>query len=88
MYNAVMDIISLTMQKEIEQRLAAGRYGSADELLRTALRALDSAQDVAQDLLERELLKGVEGEEVEMSLPDWDSIENEAFEVLKTNKSR
>ena len=55
------------MQKELEQRLAAGPYRSIDELLRFALRALDSAQDIAQDLLERELLEGLEGKDVDRS---------------------
>lgn len=87
-YNGHMDSISPTMQKEIEQQLAAGPYSSVDELLRNALRALDSVQDVAQDLLEKELLQGLEGEDVEMTPEDWDDIENEALKVLEAKKSR
>lgn len=76
------------MQKEIEERLAAGPYRSVDELLRIALHALDSAQDVAQELFEMELLQGLEGEDVEMTPEDWDDIENEALKVLDSKKSR
>ena len=47
-----------------------------DELLSSALRALDDAHGATQDLLERELLKGLEGEDVEMNATDWDDIEN------------
>lgn len=83
-----MDNISRTTQKEIEQRLAAGQFNSVDELLRTALRALDSAHDAARELVERELLRGLEGEDVEMTSAEWDDIENAALKVLDTKKSR
>ena len=88
MYDTVMDTISQSQQKEIEQRLAAGPFGSVDELLRNALRALDSAQEIAQDLLENELLRGLEGEDVEMTPEDWDDIENQALKVLEAKKHR
>ncbi len=83
-----MDSISADVQKEIELRLAQGRFGSVDELLRSALHALDRAQDVTQDLLERELLQGLEGDDVEMTSADWDDIENEALRVIEAKKSR
>lgn len=53
-----------------------------DELLRFALRALDNAQDTAQDILEKQLLCGLEGKDVEMTPKDWDGIEKEALEVF------
>jgi Arc/MetJ-type ribon-helix-helix transcriptional regulator len=84
----VMDSISPTIQKEIDERLAAGPYRSVDELLRDALRALDRVQDVAQDLLERELIEGLEGEDVAMTPEDWDDIESEALKGLEAKKSR
>ena len=70
-----MDKISSAIQKEIEQRLAAGPFNSMDDLLSTALRA----QDVAQDLLEKGLLRGFDGEDIEMTTADWDEIEAEAI---------
>jgi hypothetical protein len=83
-----MDTISPEVQKEIELRLAAGQFSSVNELLERALRALDSAQDVVKDLLERELLQGLEGDDTEMTTMDWDGIENEALRVLEAKKSR
>jgi len=82
-----MEKISSTIQKEIEQRLAAGPFTSVDELLSNALWALDSAQDAAHDLLEKELLCGLEGEDVEMTPGDWNDIENEALKILEAKKS-
>ena len=83
-----MDTLSPNIKKEIEQRLAQGPYSSADELLTHALRALDNAHDIAQDLLEKELLKGLEGEDIEMTAKDWDDIENEALQTLEAKKPR
>ncbi len=87
-YNVPMDKISSNIQKEIEQRLAAGRFSSVDDLLGSALRALDHAEEVAQDMLEKELLRGLEGEDVEMTPADWDDIETEALKVLAAKKAR
>ena len=83
-----MDTISPSVEKEIERRLTAGPYTSVDELLRSALRALDDAHDAAKDLLEKELLEGLEGEDIEMTAADWDDIENEALKVLEAKKPR
>ena len=83
-----MDTISPNVEKEIERRLTAGPYTSVDELLRNALRALDDAHDAARDLLEKELLEGLEGEDIEMTAADWDDIENEALKVLEAKKPR
>lgn len=83
-----MDTISPTVQKEIEQRLAAGPYGSVDELIADALHALDNAQDAAKNLLEKELLQGLEGGDVEMKRMDWDDIETQAQIVIEAKNSR
>lgn len=83
-----MDAISPEILKEIETRLAEGPFGSADELLRYALRALDRDRNVAQEVLEKELLQGLEGEDVEMTSEDWTDIENAALKVLEAKKSR
>ena len=83
-----MDMISSEMEREIEQRLAAGPYGSADELLRDALKALDNSREAAQDWLEKELLKGLEGEDVAITGDDWDDIEREALRILEAKKTQ
>ncbi|GMV93644.1 MAG: hypothetical protein AMXMBFR82_34220 [Candidatus Hydrogenedentota bacterium] len=83
-----MDAISPELLKEIEARVADGPFGSADELLRFALRALDRDRGVAQDILEKELLQGLEGDDVEMTSEDWTDIENAALKVLEAKKSR
>lgn len=69
------------MLKEIEARVAEGPYRSVDELLRYALRALDRDRRVDQDMLEKELLHGLEGEDVEMTPEDWNDIENAAVKL-------
>ena len=46
------------------------------------------ALDAAKDLLKKELLKGLEGEDIEMTAPDWDDIENEALKLLDAKKTR
>lgn len=74
------------MQKEIEARLAAGPYRSVDELLREALRALDHANEAARELLERELLRGLEGPDIEMNPADWERIEQEALKIVGAKK--
>ncbi len=88
MYNLLVDKISSTIQHEIERRLAAGPFTSLDDLLSSALRALDDAHDAAQDLLEKELLRGLEGEDTEMTSAEWDSIEAEAVRILAAKKNR
>lgn len=82
-----MDAISPEIRSEIERRIAAGSYGSADELLRHALKALDDARDTAREMLEQELLRGFEGDDVEMSASDWESLEREAVKVLESKKA-
>ncbi len=83
-----MDTISPEIAQELERRLAASSYNSIDALLRDALRALDDACANARTILERELLKGLEGDDVELTSEDWDTIEREALDVLKSKKSR
>lgn len=76
------------MAQEIARRIAAGPYKSADELLTDALRAIDGAHETAEAILERELLKGFEGNDVEMTAADWDDIEREAIKVLDSKKAQ
>lgn len=66
-----MSRISADMQEEIQRRVEEGRYGSADDLLRLALKALDDSAEAAAEWLERELLKGLEGEDVEVSRAEF-----------------
>jgi Arc/MetJ-type ribon-helix-helix transcriptional regulator len=80
-----MEPISADIEKELERRLEAGPYGSVDELLRRALKALDDVRAGAREALELELLEGFEGEDVEMTPSDWDGIEREAVKVLESN---
>lgn len=42
----------------------------------------------AKDLLGKKSLKGFEGEDIEMTAPDWDEIENEALKTLEAKKTR
>jgi len=65
-YNGDMAEISPEIEAEIQRRVEQGHYGSADELLRLALKALDDSADAASDWLEGELLKGLEGDDVEV----------------------
>lgn len=83
-----MGTISPELEREIERRLASGTYASLDELLADALRALDDAQGAAQAILENELLRGLEGDDVEMTLAEWNSIEQEARKALDSKQSR
>lgn len=83
-----MDTVSREIEKELERRIAAGSYASLDELLTVALKALDDAQGAANRLLERELLKGLEGEDVALNSADWDDIEREALKVLESKKAQ
>ena len=87
-YNPTMDAISPEIEKELERRLAEGPFRSVDELLRQALNALDGAREAAQELFELELLKGLEGEDVEMTAADWDHIEQQASRVLESKNVR
>lgn len=87
-YNARMDTISPEIEKELERRIAAGSYESLDELLTVALKALDDTQGTTNRLLEGELLKGVEGEDVALNAADWDDIEREALKVLESKKAQ
>ena len=83
-----MDTISPEIEQEIERRLAAGPYASVNELIIDALKALDGAHRSAHELLEKELLLGLEGEDVEMTAADWDDIEKEALSALESKKTR
>ena len=82
-----MGILSAQLEEEIERRAAEEHWNSVDELLRAAFAALDgSGMDRAW--LEQELLKGLEGEEVEMTSEEWDSIEREALSESELAKHR
>ena len=83
-----MDTISTEIEKELERRIVAGPYESLDELLTVALKALDDAQGTTNRLLEGELLKGLEGEDVALNAADWDDIEREALKVLESKKAQ
>ena len=87
-YNACMDTISPEIEKELERRMAAGSYGSLDELLGEALKALDDARVSTRESLEQELLIGLDREEVEMEAADWDDIEREALEAIESKKAQ
>jgi Arc/MetJ-type ribon-helix-helix transcriptional regulator len=82
-----MTAISREIQDELARRTATGGYASVDELLRDALKALDDTNRAANALLERELLKGLEGKDVEMTPEEWDAIEREALETLKSKNA-
>lgn len=86
-YAVCMEMLSPEIEREIERRLAAGNYGSADELFREAFKVLDDAKGAAHALLEGELLRGLEGGDVEMTAADWDSIEREALDIIDSKKA-
>lgn len=83
-----MESLSPEIEEEIERRLVQGNYSSIDDLFRDALKALDDAKANALALLEKELLLGLEGEDVEMTESDWDSIEQEALQLLESRKQQ
>lgn len=87
-YNVAMDFVSPEIAREIERRLAAGPHVSVDALLKDALRALDAAEAVAENLLEKEILRGLQGEDAEMTAADWDEIEREALKAIEAKKAR
>ncbi|MDZ4857701.1 MAG: hypothetical protein SGI88_01865 [Candidatus Hydrogenedentes bacterium] len=72
-----MQSIQPETEQEIKRRLDAGHYRSLDDLLLHAFKALD-----ASEWLERELLAGLEGEDVELNADEWASIEAEALKDL------
>ena len=78
--------MSPELQHEIQRRLATGPFKTEDELISHALRALDNSRAAAQELIEIELLKGLDGEDVELSAEEWDSIEQEALAILDAKK--
>jgi Arc/MetJ-type ribon-helix-helix transcriptional regulator len=80
--------LSVETEREIERRLARGKYGSPDELLCDAFRALDDAQGAAQAWLEKELLEGLEGDDVEMNASEWESIARESEHIIETKRSK
>ncbi|NUM56231.1 MAG: hypothetical protein HUU46_21540 [Candidatus Hydrogenedentes bacterium] len=79
--------ISSDIEREIERWVASGEYSSPDELLRPAIRALDDSNEVAQELLESELLKGLEGDDVELTQGEWSAIRREAEHAAGINRS-
>lgn len=83
-----MNTQSHDMEREIAKRIAEGPYASADDLVREALRALDDSRGAAQAWLEAELLKGLEGGEVEMTDAEWQAIEDDALRALKASEGR
>ena len=79
--------ISANIEEDIRRRVADGQYSSADELLRLALRALDDSHVEAQAWLEGELLRGLEGDDVEMTPDEWADIRREAEGAAGLNLS-
>jgi Arc/MetJ-type ribon-helix-helix transcriptional regulator len=80
--------MSPDLQQEIQRRLAKGPFKTEDELISQALRALDHSRTAAQELIEIELLKGFEGEDVDLSVAEWESIEQEALAILEAKKNK
>lgn len=77
-YIRVMIQISEEIEQEIQRRLADGQYPTADDLLRHALLALDGGEAM-EPWLEAELLKGLEGEDVEVTPEELDAVQREAL---------
>lgn len=51
------------------------------------LKPLDDAQKVSHALLKKELLLGLDGDDVEITAEEWDNIEREALKVLESKKA-
>jgi len=83
-----MDTLSPEIEQEIERRFSEGRYRTVEDLLRHALNALDNAQDTALHLLELELLKGLEGDDIEMTDEDWGEIRREGRARFEAKRGR
>lgn len=69
-----MEALSHELEEEIRRRVAEGHYSSAEELLRQALKALDNSAEAAGEWPERELLKGLEGDDVEVTAGEFDLL--------------
>jgi len=79
--------IAIEIEREIERRVASGEYSNADELLQQALLALD--RDKAMEpWLEAELLKGLEGEDVEVTPEVLNTVWTEALDTARRNTAR
>ena len=79
--------ISKELESELERRVIEGGYKTLDELIRCALDALDGAP-LADPRLEKALLAGLEGEDVEMSPDEHASIRQEALGTSDAKRKR
>ncbi|MDZ4857702.1 MAG: hypothetical protein SGI88_01870 [Candidatus Hydrogenedentes bacterium] len=77
-----MHVSNPDLERDIQRRIDEGPYRSIEDLLYHALLALD-AEEAEKLVLERELLKGLEGEAIEMTPEDWAAIKSEARSSIR-----
>ena len=80
--------MSPELEQEIQRRLAAGPFKTKEELISRAFQALDNARAAAQEMVELELLKGLDGEDIELTSVVWDEIEREALQILEAKNRK
>lgn len=81
-----METFSKEFELELQRRVSDGAYPSVEELLKDALRALDHAQNQSREWLRKEILRGMDGEFVDLDDAEWDTMEQEAIEILESRR--
>ena len=59
-----------TLQKRVDERVASGEYGSASEVIRAALRALDREEAVLDEVLRERVRASLADERPSIALDD------------------
>lgn len=74
------------MKAFVDAQIAAGRFSSASEYVRTLIR--EDERRNAQEQLEAHLLQGLRGEKTDLTRQDFEDIRREALARLKARKRR
>jgi antitoxin ParD1/3/4 len=86
----VMTSMNISLPDEakafIEAQIAEEGHASADEYCLTLIR--EAQKRKARQALEAKLLEGLQGPVTEMTVEDWDSIEQEALERHASEQAR
>lgn len=71
--------VSEALEREIDRRVADGGYHSPEALIADAFRTMDNTRQAAEQWLVKELLEGLEGEDIEVTPETWGRLEQEAL---------
>lgn len=74
------------LKRFVDEQIAAGRYSSASEYVRTLIR--EDEKRKAQERLDALLLEGLEGAESALTKDDWASIRKEALARVRERQAR